>query len=829
MVFAPARFRFAESALVVAAIGLLAFWPHPAASAPPLPSMIVQAAAQLNADEAQIRVLGRQTRQHKGDDAALKSEASALSPIDEGLDSLLAQLSPYEADADRRLAQLGPAPKPGALPEAPQIAQTRASVSRFREETDTQIKRARLLAVEVDQLESSIQARRRALFAQRLWRRSPAIFDQAFWTAPASALPGDIAHVKSVWRHEARLQGALHPAADAAPEEMAAAAILALLILVAARVLLQRWGRSRIAGSRSASPLRRALLALWITAVATASPAAALLILREGLFLAWPPNPLEGALIWRAIGAILFACFFQGLAYGLLAPGRTQWRLAPLSDAIAARLAPWLAAVGAVGGLCAFIAGAEAALGVRSASAEAVEFVALLIETVVVVVALCRLAVDGGEAAERGRESRAAARARTPWVIALAAAWLTTAVALLAAATGYLALAEFLVRELIWIVTVLGAVFLSTRFVDALFPALLSANAETGRFVRQAVGLTKDGAEQLAVLLSGIFHLALLLLGWAAIIAPFGEGAGELFGNINVADLTLHLGQLTLTPGEVAGAIAIFGLGVIGTRAVRSWLESRYLPTTRMDVGVQTSLAAVFSYLGALLALVGACAYLGVGLDRIALMASALSVGVGFGLQSVIANFVSGLVLLAERPLKVGDWIAIGDLEGDVKRIRVRATEVEMPDRSKLIVPNSDLISKMVRNVTHSGAQGRIRIVLPIAAGADPIKVRDLVMASLQDHEEVAAEPAPAVYLSDVKIGSLEFTAIAYVASPRLAYRVKSELLFAIVPALRAEGVALADSSPVIQVGLPDPLIEPAPAASNEARSAQRPRRAVRA
>ncbi|MGH6993860.1 MAG: DUF3772 domain-containing protein, partial [Caulobacteraceae bacterium] len=247
MVFPPARFRFAAPILVVAAIGLLAFWPRPAASAPAVPPMIAQAAAQLDADQAQIRALGRQSRQHKGDDAALKSEASALSPIDEGLDSLLAQLSPYEADADRRLAQLGPAPKPGAAPEAPQIAQTRASVSRFRGATDTQIKRARLLAVEVDQLESSIQAQRRALFAQRLWRRSPAIFDQAFWTAPASALAGDIAHVKSVWRHEARLQAASHPSA-AAPEEMAAAAILALLILVAARVLLQRWGRSRIAG-----------------------------------------------------------------------------------------------------------------------------------------------------------------------------------------------------------------------------------------------------------------------------------------------------------------------------------------------------------------------------------------------------------------------------------------------------------------------------------------------------------------------------------------------------------------------------------------------------
>jgi len=194
------------------------------------------------------------------------------------------------------------------------------------------------------------------------------------------------------------------------------------------------------------------------------------------------------------------------------------------------------------------------------------------------------------------------------------------------------------------------------------------------------------------------------------------------------------------------------------------------------------------------------CAYLGLSLDRIALFASALSVGIGFGLQAVIGNFVSGLILLAERPVKVGDWIAIGDQEGDVKRINIRATEIEMGDRSKLIVPNSDLISKTVRNVTRGGALGQVKIVLRIANDADAGEVRDLLLDRIKGHGEVLPEPGPGVFLTAIPDGALEFACFAAVSSPRQAFRIKSELLFAMVAALKDRGMRLASPQTVIQL-----------------------------
>ena len=296
----------------------------------------------------------------------------------------------------------------------------------------------------------------------------------------------------------------------------------------------------------------------------------------------------------------------------------------------------------------------------------------------------------------------------------------------------------------------------------------------------------------------------------AQILLPYGTSPGDIVARLTSTQAEITLGQVTISPAAVFGSIALFLIGLAATRAVRGWLEVRYLPKTRMDLGARTSLAALFSYAGIAVALLLAFAYLGLTFSQITLLASALSVGIGFGLQSIIGNFVSGLILLVERPVKVGDWVAIGDLEGDVKAINIRATEIEMMDRSKLIVPNSDLISKTVRNVTH-GAIGRIRIVLRLDGDADPIAVRDLVLGHLKAHPKVLTAPAPAVYFTDVHDGGLEFTGVAVVPSPRDAFVAKSDLLFRIIPDLRNKGLNLSSANAIVNVAFADRSSDAAP------------------
>src|SRR3546814_13767550 len=124
---------------------------------------------------------------------------------------------------------------------------------------------------------------------------------------------------------------------------------------------------------------------------------------------------------------------------------------------------------------------------------------------------------------------------------------------------------------------------------------------------------------------------------------------------------------------------------------------------------MRLSAATLFGYAGYVLVFSLTLSAVGIGLERVAWIASALSVGIGFGLQAVVQNFVSGLILLAERPVKVGVWVSLGGIEGDIRRIIVRATEIQMGDHSTVIVPNSEFITKVVRNVTHSIPLGRVQ------------------------------------------------------------------------------------------------------------------------
>ena len=744
-------------------------------------------------------------------DAEIRAQLAEVPPIRADLDVALASLKPHLADADARLAQLGPAPARGQPAEAAETAATRAALAQARGVIDAEVKQARLLAIEADQITATLNQRLRDNFSHRLWTQSRSVLDPGLWREFATSTPIDLGRLAVAGREEARvLSGA------ARRTGAVAALIIAILFGFAlagpGRAILNRWGYRRADADAAPEPLRRSGVALWLVAVAVVTALVAGLLVRAALIGEGVLTPVFAQVATLAVRGVVFAATLEALGRAVLSPGRPRWRMAPLSDEIVARLSPYPGLIGLAAGLASIITGLNTVLGASLSSSVASDCCVVLIELA---------AVGAGLAtAARAREAHlampdmAAGRAsgaRLPWVLAALAAWLALIGALVAVLTGYLALAGFLMRETVWIGAVLALMFLLLRFTDEAFPALFAPASRVGRLIETGLGLSRSAMEQIGVLAAGVARLALLLLGWVAILAPFGAGADDVITKMTSTASMLQIGRLSLSPGALVGAVALLLVGLAATRAVRGWLERQYLPKTRLDVGLRTSATSAVTYMGAAVAILAAFAYLGVSLSQMALLAGALSVGIGFGLQSIIGNFVSGLILLGERPIAVGDWVAIGEWEGDVRRINIRATEIEMADKSKLIVPNSDLVSKIVRNVTHAGAAGRVKIVLKIDDGADPGVARDLLLDRLTGHAEVLREPAPAVYLSDVRDGALEFTAFAYVASPRQAFRVKSDLLFQIVPDLKAGGLALANATPIINVDLADRAIAPEP------------------
>ena len=203
------------------------------------------------------------------------------------------------------------------------------------------------------------------------------------------------------------------------------------------------------------------------------------------------------------------------------------------------------------------------------------------------------------------------------------------------------------------------------------------------------------------------------------------------------------------------------------------------------------SIATICGYVGVMIAIVLTLAHLGIDPQKIALIAGALSVGIGFGLQSIVSNFVSGLILLAERPIRVGDIITVKGDEGKVRRISVRATEIETGERSSVIVPNSELITGVVKNRTRADPTIRNAIRVGVAYDSDPEQVRALLLNCARVHPQVLKNPEPVVLLTNFGDSALEFELGFVSTDVGQSGTVQSDVRFSILKRLDEAGIEI--------------------------------------
>ncbi|MCJ9713357.1 mechanosensitive ion channel, partial [Bordetella hinzii] len=240
------------------------------------------------------------------------------------------------------------------------------------------------------------------------------------------------------------------------------------------------------------------------------------------------------------------------------------------------------------------------------------------------------------------------------WLAGLSTvAWIVLALSLLALLIGYAALGSFLVRQALWTLVVIATTYLASVLIDDGFTTLVG-----GPVKDEPPTLQTRLRGQAAVLLSGVGRLMAILVAAVLLLAPFGEAPADLLHRLDQLYKGLQIGEVQIRPGAVAQALLVLALALLSVRLLKRWLSTRYLPTTELDPGMQVSAATLFGYAGVVISVALALSALGIGLERVAWIASALSVGIGFGLQAVVQNFVSGLILLAERPVKVGDWVS---------------------------------------------------------------------------------------------------------------------------------------------------------------------------
>jgi small-conductance mechanosensitive channel len=479
----------------------------------------------------------------------------------------------------------------------------------------------------------------------------------------------------------------------------------------------------------------------------------------------------------------------RAIVHAVLAPGAARLRLIPASDLGSAAVLRFATLAVAVIGIANILEAAAQSVGAPISLSIAIKGIAAL--------ALCGMLIAVlRRAAQADAEAEAACLG--PYVdpagrlfgITRVLGWAAAVTLGLAAILGYIALAWHLAHQLLWASALFAVTTIALALIGALTAEMQKRDAAVARFAHLQMGLPERMLEQVGALIGGGLKAMTLILAVILLLAPWGVESGNLVDGLKAMIFGFSVGGVTVSLSSLAVALVLFAAGIFVTRILQSWLESDFLPTTRIDAGLRNSIRTGVGYLGAFAAAGLALSVLGLSLDKIAIVAGALSVGIGFGLQSIVNNFVSGLILLWERPIRVGDWVVVGAEEGIVRRINVRATEIQTFDRTAVIVPNSTFISGIVKNKILSDRSGRVGLSVTVALNEDPRSVRSLLLSCMKEHPSILKQPAPVVMLKNFGANGIEFEMFGFVADVNSTGDVSSELRLSMLERLRQEHIA---------------------------------------
>jgi small-conductance mechanosensitive channel len=293
--------------------------------------------------------------------------------------------------------------------------------------------------------------------------------------------------------------------------------------------------------------------------------------------------------------------------------------------------------------------------------------------------------------------------------------------------------------------------------------------------------LTKTG---LGKNLVGMITSALSLFGFVTLVV-----LGVEFAGIPIP-WSRPIPGLGLSALQVIDLVIVLVVVLWFSSTSRTFILNRFLAQSGLDRSLQYALAQVIGYVALGVGLVIALQTAGINLSGLAVFAGALGVGLGLGLQTVASNFISGLVILAERPIKIGDRVTINSTSGTVQSIRVRATTLLTNDNIAVIIPNSMITGGSVTNWSYGGPSVRFRVPVTVAYGNDAETIRECLLAAAKEHPEVLPKPEPTVFLEGFAENLITFQLVVWTES--MSYRparFRSDLNFAIEKRLRAAGV----------------------------------------
>lgn len=710
------------------------------------------------------------------DDEKLVLQKIELDKLSKSLIDYGVSFRPQLSTINKRLAELGPPPKENETADAAMVSAERQALLARKLAINGELGAAEQLSIRTSQASNKVSDYRREIFANTLLRRtqSTGVFSAGNWRSfqgeTTKAWRSVTSRIKFVWQFR---KGSILYACG-------------LSLLVAAGIFIatrRSFGRLLFTRNKpeALDYFSRLSIAFWSIVVPSLA-ASAILACIYALFLQFSVFTGQSLQMFRALLVSLAALVFVfSLVNAVFSPNNPQRRLGPFTGRAARWLVVLTTAMATVHILDFFLGWLNDIFSSPLSVTVAQSMVAaLLIGLLLILIALLKPLRSGpGEPA-------------APWPALMRVPMLLLAGFVIAAAvSGYVGLARFTAGQIVITGAILATMLIGIQSGRALGADGALDVSPFGKWLQKRFELGETALDQLGLLLSMAVYLLVVLIGLPLIALQWGFNWVDVSTFLYRAFTNITIGSMSISLFAILFGIVLFVLGYILTRQFQIWLDRTVMARSRIDTGVRNSIRTVTGYLGIALAALIGISSAGFDLSNLAIVAGALSLGIGFGLQNIVNNFVSGLILLAERPFKVGDWIVAGQTAGTVKRISVRATEIETFQKQTVILPNSELINQPVGNWTHRNHLGRVDVAASVAYGTNPRMVHDLLLEIAQADPSVLKVPEPFVVFLGFGESALNFDLRFHVKDVLEGSVIATRIRFAIVDAFEQRAIQI--------------------------------------
>ncbi|MBX3497884.1 MAG: mechanosensitive ion channel family protein [Alphaproteobacteria bacterium] len=743
---------------------------------------IADVASRPNLVRAEIEQL-----RHEAAEIRDSSAGAAAAARDElaSLRALLGKLEPAaqpDAKPDRK-------PDDARVDEPDDVRQERERLRAQVALIEGRVRQAELANARAERLVQQLGRLRGETFVRTLLRKAASPFAPATWEQ-ASVDLGDVIV-------QQRATAAVWFAADPADGPLSAApvALIGAFVTVGLwwwlRRLRERHGRD--SGIAEPTYRQRVVAAALDGVGSVAAPVLALLFLVV-VFHSGNPGAATTWFVTRTAIGLAIALLASGIGESALAPMRPTWRIAPFDDGAARILSNrlrrlvWAYAI---------LMSLQGLLIPPFPDRPALQ--ALTILLFVALAVPLTIPVFRAEAWRRGKADDDGSHRPLGGRVWAAARHLITLIALLslgAAVLGYSNLASHLYESLLFSLIAIVLAIVVRQVVHDVVEAASAPDTPSGRWMRQAMGLAPESPLKGRLLL--LLALDIILFAALSVVLPAIWGVPS----DDIVDWTwrlltgLKVGGHTISLVAILIGVAVFVVALAALQLLRRTVRERVLPSMEINRTVQYTIDAGLNYVGIVAAALLGITALGVEFSNLALIVGALSVGIGLGLQGLANNTISGIVLLVERPIKVGDWVTVGAHEGSVKRINIRATELQTAQRASVIVPNSQFLQTAVINWTYADNMARVDITVSVAHGSDLARVQAALMQAATDNPLVATTPKPFTVFNRIAPNGLEWELRCFLRNIATTPVARSQLNHAVLDNLAAAGIGIAGTAP---------------------------------